>query len=283
MGALARILRLACLAVAPGAFGPSSSAETAKPHIPVFFDPDRRIPKPDLSNVKSIRFLTTDDFPPFHFALPDGTLTGFDIDLARVICSDLKLACTVQVRRFDTLIPQIKGGKDDALIAAVANTAATRADLTFTAPYYTTPARFATKAKTDLKSVTPEALAEHTVGVEASTGHEAYLKTFFPTTTLKIYQDRGALRLALKKGEVEAIFGDAIALSQWLNSDDAQGCCNFQGGPFTESRFFGNGVSIAVAKGNEALRQVLDYELAELTKNGTYADLYLKYFPIGIY
>lgn len=271
------------VAVATAWVGPTTHAETFKPHIPVFFDPDRRVPKPDLSTVKSIRFLTTDDFPPFHFALPNGTLAGFDIDLARIICSDLKLACTVQIRRFDTLIPQIKGGKDDALIAAVANTSATRADLSFTAPYYTTPARFVSKTKTGLKNMTPEGLAGHKVGVEASTAHEAYLRTFFPKSTLKSYPDRVALRGALQKGEVEAIFGDAIALSQWLNSDDARECCAFQGGPFTESRFFGNGVSIAVAKNNRALRQVLDFELAELTKNGTYADLYLKYFPIGIY
>lgn len=272
-----------CLAVGFGfallAFG--APAAPQKPRIPVLFDPDEHPPKPDLEKVRSIRFLTTDDFPPFHFTLPDGTPAGFDVDLARAICADLKVACTIQARRFDTLVAQLKDNKDDALIAAIANTPATRADLDFTAPYYTTPARFVTKLAGKLAD--PGTFAGHTVGVEAGTAHEAYLRTFFPKAEISAFPTRVALRAALQKGAVEAIFGDGISLALWLNGTEAAGCCGFRGGPYTESRFFGNGVSIAVAKDNSALRLVLDDELAKLTADGTYADLYLKYFPIGFY
>ena len=102
------------------------------------------------------------------------------------ICNDLQLACTIQPRRFDTLIPQIKQGKDDALIAAVANTPATRADLDFTAPYYTTPARFVV-AKGDEwdkgpkpDKMTPEALDGHKIGVEAGTAHRGLPEDVLP-------------------------------------------------------------------------------------------------------
>src|SRR5262249_12614092 len=36
---------------------------------------------------------------------PDGNPQGFNIDLARMLCEELKLACTIQMRRFETLIP----------------------------------------------------------------------------------------------------------------------------------------------------------------------------------
>ena len=271
------------------AASPVPAQTPLRPDIPDLFDPDHRLPKPDLAAVRAIRFLTTDDFPPFHFTAGDGTLMGFDVDLARAICSDLKIACTIQARRFDQLVGEIKAGKDDALIAAVANTPATRADLDFTAPYYTTPARFATqlKSKLDAKGAvvvtTPDGLAGHTIGVEAGTAHEAYLKTFFPKTLLRPYRNQPDLRAALDNGEVEAIFADGIGLSLWLNGTDAKGCCTFRGGPFTESRYFGNGVSIAVGKGKDSLREALDFELDKLTRDGTYADLYLKYFPISFY
>ena len=266
-----------------GGIGLASAEPRPKSLIPDLFDPNHRLQKPEAGQVKTIRFLTTDDFPPFHFALPDGTLAGFDIDLARAICSDLQLVCTIQARRFDTLIAQIKGGQDDALIAAIANTPKTRADLDFSTPYYTTPARFVAKADSQLDRTTPDALAGHKVGVEAGTAHEAYLHLFFAKAEVKPYPSQAALRAALQKGDVEMIFGDGISLALWLNGTEAKGCCGFRGGPFTESRFFGNGVSIAVAKGNIALRTALDYELSELAKNGTYADIYLKYFPIGFY
>ena len=254
-----------------------------KPFIPSLFDPSHYLPKPDVGAIKTIRFLTTDDFPPFHFALPDGSLAGLDIDLARAICEDLKIPCTIQARRFDTLVGALKAGQGDALIAALGNTAATRADLTFTAPYYTTPARFVMATKTILPEVTPEALVGHTVGVQAGTAHLAYLQTFFAKAVLKTFPDQATLRAALRDGKIDAIFGDGIALSLWLNGTDAAGCCAFRGGPFTESFFFGNGVSVAVAKGSIPLRETLDYELDKLARDGTYTDLYLKYFPIGFY
>ena len=131
--------------------------------------------------------------------------------------------------------------------------------------------------------MTPNGLADRTIGVEAGTAHEAYLKTFFPRAALRRYRNQPELRAALSNGDVDAIFGDGIGLSLWLNGTDAKGCCGFRGGPFAESRYFGNGVSIAIGKGNDPLREVLDYELDALTRNGTYADLYLKYFPIGFY
>ncbi len=269
----ALILALACGAAAP----------PPRTFIPDLFDPHHRVAVPDLRSVKTIRFLTTDDFPPFHFARPDGTLAGFDIDLARAICADLKLVCTIQARRFDTIAAQLKAGTDDAAIAALANTPATRADLAFTEPYYTTPARFAARSADAAAPATPEALAGKTVGVAAGTAYEAYLRDFFPRSTRKSFPTRAALQAALKGKEVDTVFGDAIALAIWLNGRDAASCCAFRGGPFTESRYFGNGVSIAVAKDNDVLRQALDLELAKLAQNGTYADLYLKYFPIGFY
>ena len=270
-------------------FAPAHAQTSARPEIPDLFDPDHRLPKPDLGTVRTIRFLTTDDFPPFHFTNADGALTGFDVDLARAICADLKIACTIQARRFDQLVGEIKAGKDDALIAAVANTPATRADLDFTAPYYTTPARFAAqlKSKLDAKglvaAMTPDLIAGHTIGVEAGTAHEAYLKTFFPQAVLRPYRNQPDLRAALGNSEVEAVFADGIGLSLWLAGTESKGCCGFRGGPFTESRYFGNGVSIAVGRGKDNLREALDYELDKLTRDGTYADLYLKYFPIGFY
>ncbi len=80
---------------------------------------------------------------------------------------------------------------------------------------------------------------------------------------------------------MNALFGDAVALSVWLNGADAGGCCAFKDGPFVDSRFFGEGVGVAVKKGNTPLRRALDYALARLAQRGVYAELYFKYFPIG--
>lgn len=74
---------------------------------PSFWDPGLRLERPDLSGLRAIRFLTSDDYPPLNFALDDGTLTGFNVEIARAICGELEIACTIQARRWDTLIDSL--------------------------------------------------------------------------------------------------------------------------------------------------------------------------------
>jgi polar amino acid transport system substrate-binding protein len=155
--------------------------------------------------------------------------------------------------------------------------------LDFAGPYYITPARFAALTTVAAEPATPESLRGKIVGVEAKSAHEAYLESFFPDTVRKPYDSQKLLREALMKGEIDTIFGDGISLSLWLDSQGSRYCCDFRGGPFIDSRFFGEGVGIAVKKGNAQLRQTLDYALSALAARGTYTNLYLKYFPLGFF
>ena len=251
--------------------------------IPNFWDPQHRVDRPETSSFRVIRFVTEDDYPPFGFALPDGTLSGFNVDLARALCEELRVQCTVQARRWDTMFETIEQSRADAAIASIAMTPANRARVDFTAPYYKTPARFVARAAVVLPDTSPEALAGKTVGVVARSAHEAYLRAFFPRVTVRVYDNALALRSALKRNEVEIAFGDGVAFALWLNGTDASGCCAFRGGPYTESRFFGEGVGIALRKDNQAMKRALDYALKRVSERGIYADLYLKYFPVGFY
>ncbi len=251
--------------------------------IPNFHDPQHRFDRPETSSIRVIRFVTEDDYPPFGFTLPDGTLSGFNVDLARALCEELRVQCTVQSRRWDTMIEAIEQGRADAAVASIAITRANRARVDFTAPYYKTPARFVARASVTLADPAPETLAGKTVGVVARSAHEAYLRAFFPGVGLRAYDNALALRSALKRNEVEIAFGDGVAFALWLNGTDAAGCCAFRGGPYTESRFFGEGVGIALRKDNQGVKRALDYALKRVSERGVYADLYLKYFPIGFY
>ena len=251
--------------------------------VPGLWDPNHRLERPDLSGVRLIRFITEDDYPPFEFALPDGTLAGFNVELARALCEELRVQCTVQPRRWDTIIDALEQGRGDAAISSLAITSTNRARVSFTAPYYKTPARFVARNSIEVSDLTPSALAGKQVGVVARTAHEAYLRQFFPGLAIRSYQTLASLRSALKREEVDLVFGDGVSFAIWLNSIDASGCCAFRGGAFTEARFFGEGVGIAVRKDNQNLRRALDYGLKRLAERGVYADLYLKYFPISFY
>ena len=80
-------------------------------------------------------------------------------------------------------------------------------------------------------------------------------------------------------GGVTALEGVTLAL--WLDGTDAEGCCAFLGGPFTESRYFGEGVGIAVRKGNDLMRLALNWALFKVWEQGRFTDLWLRYFPVS--
>lgn len=249
--------------------------------VPGFWDPRRRPERPDLSRLTLIRFMTETDYPPFNFTGPDGNPAGFNVDLARLICDEIKLACTIQMRRFDTLLDAIASNRGDAIIASMAVTPNLRRQLDFSDPYYRTPARFVARRADVIADMRPERLEGRKVGVVAGSAHEAYLKAMFTDAELHPYPSEDTLRQALQKSEIDFAFGDAISFAFWINGTDSANCCAFSGGPFIESRYFGEGIGIAVKKGNDVLRRALNWALFRIWEKGRYADLWLRYFPVN--
>jgi polar amino acid transport system substrate-binding protein len=284
-GALAMALGAFALFATAGIFSASAVEDgvTTKPGVvvPGFWDPRRRPERPDLSRLQTIRFLTDLNYPPFDFAGPDGNPAGFNVDLARLICDEIKIACTIQARPFETLLDALNANQGDAVIASMAANAETRKRADFTDPYYRTPARFVARTDSAMADVLPELVAGKKIAVVAGTAHEAYLKQMFTQAEIRSYPNAAAARAALKNTDVDLLFGDGIALSFWLNGTDSAGCCMFRGGPFLDSRFFGEGVGIAVKRGNDVLRQALNWALFRQWEKGSFTDLWLRYFPIS--
>jgi len=260
---------------------PAPGTQNAPQAVPGFWDPRRRPERPDLSRLTGIRFLTETDYPPFNFAGPDGNPAGFNVDLARMICEEIKVSCTIQMRRFETLVDSLLANRGDAIIASLSETPQLRARVDFSDPYYRAPARFVTRRDAVLPEIRPEFLEGKKVGAIAGSAHEAFLKAQFTDAQIVPYPNDDALRLALRRGEVDAIFGDAIALSFWINGTDSAECCAFSGGPFVESRYFGEGIGIAVRKGNDVLRQALNWAMFRIWEKGRYTDLWLRYFSVS--
>ncbi|MBC7583995.1 transporter substrate-binding domain-containing protein [Tardiphaga sp. vice352] len=283
LGVAVCVLGLVCLVPAR-----SAHAQTAAPvvqpgpqAVPGFWDPRRRPDRPDLTRLTVIRFLTETDYPPFNFTGPDGNPAGFNVDLARLLCEEIKVTCTVQMRRFETLLDAISSNRGDAIIASIAVTPQIRTRVDFTDPYYRAPARFVSRKNVGLAEIRPEYLEGKKVGAIAGSSHEAYLKAMFTDAVLLPYPNDEALRQALRKSEVDYIFGDAISLAFWINGTDSADCCAFSGGPFVESRYFGEGIGIAVRKGNDTLRQALNWALFRVWEKGKYTDLWLRYFSVN--
>ncbi|MBP0614615.1 transporter substrate-binding domain-containing protein [Jiella sp. KSK16Y-1] len=266
---------------------PSLAADDGRETVatPNFVDQHQRIAKPDLTSRQRIRFMTSTDYPPFNFLDARGMLTGFNVDLAKAICEELGVLpkCQIEALPFADLVPALKRGDGEAIIAGLAMNATTRREFAFTQPYFRYPARFVARKDRPIEQPIGDHLSAKVVGVAEGSAHGAMLRAFFPAATVQTFPDRLQALAALRQGKIDAYFGDGVSLSFWLESDAAAQCCVFAGGPFLSDRFLGEGLSVAVQPSDPGLATAIDYAIAQLVAKGQMTELMLRYFPISAF
>lgn len=275
---------LAVLALALVWLVPSTAYAQAKSAIvPDNWQGDALRPRPDMNGLRVLRFVTDTGYPPFHYYDEVGALTGFNIDLAKAICETLEVACEIKATNWSDLIPSLDNGEADAAIASIRITKEALEAADFTSRYYATPARFVARKESELKDIRPETVEGLKIGVAKGTGHEAYIAEFFPDAAIAAFDTPEIAQTALKDGAIDLIFGDGISQTFWINGVISEACCEFRGGPYVDAKFFGEGVGIAVKKGNRKFAEILTYGLEQVHANGRYEELFLRYFPMSFF
>lgn len=261
------------------------TAEAADNRLPVLFDSRERLAKPDLSEIGRVRFVTTVDFAPFNFIDQTGRLAGFQVDLAREICDELKIAekCQIQALPFAEIEAAVEGGQAEAAIAGVAVTPQLRRRFSFSRPFMELPARFVRNRKVSLPDEKAASLAGHPVGVVTGTRHAAMLQAFFPGLKAVEFADRNAMMEALKTDAVDAVFSDGLQLSFWTSGPASANCCAFLDGPYFSEFFLSEGMTVMLRKDDTVLTAAIDHALLTLSRNGRLQEIYLRYFPYGLY
>lgn len=248
--------------------------------LPYHIDPSAREIAPNLSAVPSIRFLTTADFPPFNYRDADGQLIGFNVDLARSLCEELSVTCTIQAWPWEQAARALEDSQGDALIAGLALTPENGALFDFSSVYLALPARFVTRVG-DAAGFDPASLAGKKVAVRRGSTHAEFVRRYLPDATLVEFDGEPLALDALEQGQVDAYFGDALRASFWLNEHLT--CCDFAGEPYFRPDLFGEGFAVAVPAGHDAVRQAIDYGLIRLKQSGLLDEIYLRWFPVSFY
>lgn len=267
---------LALLAVAVALLATPTLAQT----LPYHADPSAREMLPTIRPVPAIRFLTTADFPPFNFRDTGGELIGFNVDLAKRICAEVNVACTIQAWPWEQAASALADNQGDALIAGLDMSEENGARFDFSSTYLALPGRFVTRAA-DIAGFEVSELAGKTVSVRTGSAHEAFMANYLPDVPVTGFDSEIEALEAVAANEADAFFGDAMRASFWLN--EHLDCCGFAGQPFFRPHLFGEGLAIAVPAGQDAVRHAIDWALVRLKDNGTLDELYLRWFPVGFY
>ncbi len=223
-------------------------------------------------------------YAPFEMKKPDGTLTGFDIDLGKEICKRIEAKCVWVESDFDGLIPSLKAKKIDAILSSMSITPQRQQEIDFTDKLYGTPARLIT-AKGVVLQPTAASLGGKRVGVFQGTTAETYAKEQWAPKGVDVvtYQNQDLVYADLVNGRLDAAFQDAVAASDgFLNRPVGKGFA-FSGPEVNDEKYFGVGAGIGVRKTDQALKDQINVALRDMHKDGTYDAIAKQYFDFDIY
>lgn len=214
---------------------------------------------------ETITFAMEPSYAPFETTNEKGEVVGFDVDIAKALCEELKATCQFKAQSFDSLIAGLKFKNFDAIISGMDITEARQKQVAFTNPYLENSVSYvAVKGK-----FTPETAKN--VGVQNGTTFQQYLSKNAKQYNLKPYASLQSAVLDLKNGRIDMVFGDTPVLAEWLKTEKELG---FVGEKVVDQTFFGNGYGIAVNKSNKALLEKLNAALATIKTNGKYEQIY---------
>lgn len=257
------------------------SQSWAKADFAGFIDIRQRIQPPDQELLdKGLRIVTSDDYPPFNSRDADGRPYGYHVEMAKILCEELNIACTLKIVPFSRIPQLLADGKADLALAGLANHPSLRQSIGFSLPYLQRPARFVAHRGASLAPETGR-LADRSVAVRGQSAHEAYIKTYFPKIRRVPVADMALAKELLEDKKVDAIFGDAIQLVTMLGANDP--ALGFIGEAYYDSHFFGEGMAIAYQRKQNGLGQMIDYGLLKLAQKGRIAELYTRHFAQDVF
>ncbi|GAL07206.1 lysine/arginine/ornithine ABC transporter substrate-binding protein [Photobacterium aphoticum] len=221
---------------------------------------------------EEIKFAMEATYAPFEYMDENNQIQGFDVDLANALCDVIEAKCSFHNQPFDSLIPALKFRRYDAAISGIDITEQRLKVVNFTDAYYDNSAAFvAIKGKV----ADQNALQGKRVGVQNGSTHQSYLTEQMNGVTAVPYASYQDAFIDMQNGRIDSVFGDTAVVAEWFKKNNN---LVYVGDQVTNAKYFGNGFGIALNKDNEALLNKLNAALKTVKDNGTYQQIFDKYF-----
>ncbi len=232
---------------------------------------------------KEIRIGVEGAYPPFSSITESGKLVGFDIDIALELCKTMGAKCSLVTQDWDGIIPALLARKYDAIIASMSITEERKKKVAFSDKYYNTPARFARKKGSGIE-ITKESMAGKTVAVQRATIHDNFITgEFGDSVTIKRYGTQDDAYLDAIAGRVDLLLADSGVIDIGFLSTEQGADFEFVGPNYNDPKYFGEGVGVAVRKGDTDLAEKFSQAIRTIRENGKYKAINDKYFDFDIY
>ena len=252
-----------------------------------------------------VKIGTEGAYPPWNAKDASGNLIGFEVDLAKELCTIMGHECTIVEQDWDGMIPALLMRKFDAIMAGMVITAERQKTITFSQGYADEVASLAVMKGSGLGSMdTPEgvnlsiggadvkkalktitdALAGKTVCVQTATIHQNFLESGdVGKVNVRTYKTQDEVNLDLAAGRCDAALAAAVAFTDYA---EKSGKSVVLVGPTFSGGAFGNGVGVgirqagdgAIGKRDAKLLKDFNKAIDKARKQGIISELAIKHF-----
>ncbi|MGE0706390.1 MAG: substrate-binding periplasmic protein [Planctomycetota bacterium] len=228
----------------------------------------------DLAKARGELIVATDaGYVPFEVMSPDGTFSGFDVDLLQEVAKDLGLKCTIRNVAWDGIIGELRTSKVDMIMSGMSITKERQEVVDFSEPYYQV-GQVLVKRKGDerLKSIADLNKEGLIIGTQQNTTGEKAAREQCPKATFLTFPKLDQACLALQQSKADAVVFDLPGLHGYLRENPT---AQLEGiwKPFTAEA-----IGAAFRKDSPKLRAAFDATLARLRKEGRYDALVKQHF-----
>ncbi len=212
-------------------------------------------------------------YAPFESQNEKGEIVGFDIEVVQAIAKKAGIEVKFVNTPWEGIFNALGQGDRDMIVSAVTITAERKQTMDFSNPYFDAQQLIAVKEKSKVAKFAD--LKKLKVGVQTgTTGDEAVTKLLGKTSTnIKRFESTPLALKELEAGGVDAVVADNGVIIHYV--------ANNPGGKFkmvSDKEFVPEQYGIAIKKGNTELQEKLNKGLAEITADGSYEQIYKKYF-----
>ncbi|MGX7729820.1 glutamate ABC transporter substrate-binding protein [Rhodococcus sp. 2H158] len=207
------------------------------------------------------------DQPGLGLRNPDGTFTGFDVEVAKYVGQQLGVA-PENIEFKEAPSPQretlIENGEVDYIVATYSITDTRKEKVDFAGPYFVAGQSLLVRAdNTDITG--PESLngGKRLCSVAGSTPAQKVKDTYAQDVQLQEFDTYSACVEALRNGAVDAVTTDDIILAGYAAQYPGQ--LKVVGEPFTEERY-----GIGLAKGDTESRNQINDAIEEMISSGAW-------------
>ncbi len=261
--------------VACGKSEPPAPAAPAATQAPAAAAPASQWPE--------LRIAIDPTYKPFTYKTESGEPTGFDVDVAKALCDELRSKCVFVEQAWDGMIPGLQAKKYDAIISSMSITEERKQAVDFTGKYYNTPSCVVVKTALNL-GAEATGFKGKKLGVLKASTQEKYAMGELKAAgaTIVPYDAQDQVYLDIKSGRLDGTVADVVEVAGGFLSTPDGAAYSCAGGRIPvefDAKYFGSGAGIAVRKEDTALRDALDAGIKAIRDSGKWKELADKHVP----